>query len=131
MFYLLRESELRAWHKLMPGRPLLPRDGEGFAAFPTQPAERTTVQQVAVEYPDPLIDTLRAAARQLIGSRPGWRGTRRISYGIRIDELSAPEAAGGMVIDDTDGLHPGIDDRWPDELEAAPFHLLGDPLRQR
>jgi hypothetical protein len=56
--------------------------------------------------------------------------TRRISYGIRIDELSAPEAAGRMVVDDTDGLHPGIDDRWPDELEAAPFHLLGDPLRQ-
>jgi len=31
-----------------------------------------------------------------------------------------------MVVDDADRLHPGIDNRWPDEFEASPLHLLRD-----
>jgi len=41
--------------------PLPHLDGERFAAFLTQPAERTAVQQAAVDYSDRLIDELRAA----------------------------------------------------------------------
>src|SRR6185369_17790505 len=37
----------------------------------------------------------------------------------------------GMVVDDADRLHPGIDNRWPDEFEASPLHLLRDRRRQR
>jgi len=33
-----------------------------------------------------------------------------------------------MVVDDADGLHPGINDRRADELEAAALQLLGDSL---
>jgi len=45
-------------------------------------------------------------------------------------DLVAPETAGGMVVDDANGLHPGVDDRRPDEFEAAAFQLFGDLLRQ-
>src|SRR5476649_44279 len=45
-------------------------------------------------------------------------------------DLRAPEAAGRMIVDDTDRLHPRVDDRRSDELEAATLHLLGDLLGQ-
>ena len=47
--------------------PLPHLDGERFAAFLAQPAERTTLQQAAVDHSDRLIDELRAADVIVIG----------------------------------------------------------------
>jgi len=33
-----------------------------------------------------------------------------------------------VIVDDADGLHPGVDDCRADELEAAPLQVLGDPF---
>src|SRR3954470_1397271 len=41
---------------------------------------------------------------------------------------NAPEAIAGMVVDDADRLHPGVDDSRTDELEAATFELPGNLL---
>src|SRR5882672_5128149 len=43
----------------------------------------------------------------------------------------SPKAARGVVVHDAHRLHPRVDDRWADELEAAALHLLRDLLRQR
>ena len=41
-----------------------------------------------------------------------------------------PKAFQRVIVDDADGLHPGVGDRRPDELEAAPLQFLRDGIRQ-
>src|SRR5262245_10073418 len=40
--------------------------------------------------------------------------------------ISVPEAARVVVVDDADRLQEGVDDRGPDEAEAAPLQLLAE-----
>src|ERR1700752_2155764 len=40
--------------------------------------------------------------------------------------ISVPEAARVVVVDDADRLQEGVDDRGPDEEEAAPLELLAE-----
>src|SRR5580692_9751872 len=44
--------------------------------------------------------------------------------------LPPPKAPRGVVVDDADRLHPSVDDRRADELEAAPLQLLRDARGQ-
>ena len=38
--------------------------------------------------------------------------------------LRAPETLQGMVVDDSDRLHPGVDDSGTDEFEPPPLQIL-------
>jgi hypothetical protein len=57
----------------------------------------------------------------LLSLEAGWFGEARQSSA---GNLLAPETRAGVVVDDTDCLHPGVDDRWAHELEPAALHLL-------
>lgn len=96
--------------------------------------------------------TIGGTEGELKGTRPFtlnvfWHGTRRFSCWrfngvsrIGVDSTatigdvsnSAPaEAANGVVIDHSDGLHPGVDDHRADEFEAAFFKGDGDGFGER
>src|SRR5262245_9453027 len=40
-------------------------------------------------------------------------------------------AAGHVVVDETRGLHEGVDNRWPTEAKAAGFEILRHPFSER
>src|ERR1700682_3809941 len=42
--------------------------------------------------------------------------------------LKASKTAAGVVVDDADGLRPGVDDRRADEFETTTLHLPRDLL---
>src|SRR5437867_6384996 len=44
---------------------------------------------------------------------------------------ASPEAADDVIVDDTDSLHPGIDDHGADEFEAALLQCHGDRFGER
>lgn len=46
-------------------------------------------------------------------------------------KVIAAEAIGGVVVDDADGLHPGVDDDGADEFKAALFESFGDGFGER
>jgi hypothetical protein len=45
--------------------------------------------------------------------------TREREYKLAAHSLLAVEAMGGVVVDDADGLHPGVDDDGADEFAAG------------
>ena len=55
---------------------------------------------------------------------------KEASIGLGNQVFSA-EAGGGVVVDDADRLHPGVDDDRADEFEAALFEGLGDLFLER
>src|SRR6478735_521536 len=46
-------------------------------------------------------------------------------------DLIASKTPEGVIVDDADGLHPGVDDGGADELEPASLHFLRDRLGGR
>ena len=75
------------------------------------------------------------------GKLPRWGKTAR-PQAAAYDQLTslqraggnvglAPKAANCMIVDDADGLHPGIYDRRADKLETSPLHLLRNRFRER
>src|SRR5579859_8045301 len=122
-------------------RSTRPRARRG-STRPPQPRARTSIMRSRPTSPP----RARCACR---ARRPSWWATRcstarsattrsrkRSPRRARIARLElerdirAAEAVGGVVVDDACRLHPRIDDRRPDELEAARLECFRYRLRQ-